>query len=347
MHISIRMAAVAASLLLVAALAIAIYPQLRGGGASLSLAGTSNSRSPLQASGPAAPEFAGIVNWENSTPLTMASLRGKVVLVDFWTYSCINCQRTIPFLRQWYDKYKADGFVIVGVHSPEFDFEKNAGNIRRAIRDYGVSWPVAVDSNMATWNAYSNQYWPAEYLIDKSGHVRHTHFGEGEYDITERAIQALLAEQGKAVPQTIASGDPGITADAQAQTLETYAGSARGNGTIRLAGAWAVRPEYAELTTSADVHQAFAEIDYQARRVFVVAAPSAAPVTAGITLDGRDLTPSQAGSAVRIDAAGHSYVVVDHDDLYPVVAIKDFGHHVLRISPQQPGFRLYTFTFGS
>jgi thiol-disulfide isomerase/thioredoxin len=341
----IRTAAIGASLLLVVALGIAIYP-LASGGRGLSLAATDTQPS-LQSSGPTAPEFVGIVDWENSKPLTLASLRGKVVLVDFWTYSCINCQRTIPFLRQWWDKYKSAGFVIVGVHSPEFDFEKNLDNVRRAAKDYGVTWPVAVDSNMATWNAYSNQYWPAEYLIDKAGQIRHTHFGEGEYDVTERAIQALLAEGGGSTSRSLASADPGITADAGIQTAELYAGSERGDASIHLSGSWKVHPQYAEHTASAPRGGDHAAITYQARRVFLVAGASSGPVKVWVTIDGRDLTPGQAGSSVRFDSAGRSYLVVDHDDLYTLVAFDRFGRHDLQISPDQPGFRLYTFTFGS
>jgi len=162
----------------------------------------------LQSNGATAPEFKGIVDWENSPPLTLASLRGKVVLVDFWTYSCINCQNTFPYLRRWYRAYKDQGLVIVGVHSPEFDFEKNVANIRQAIQRYNVLWPVAVDSNMTTWNAYSNQYWPAEYLIDKNGAVRDTHFGEGQYDQTEQSIRSLLAEAGHKVGAAGADAGP-------------------------------------------------------------------------------------------------------------------------------------------
>ena len=346
MRISIRWVAAAAALLLVFALALAIYPVVRGGGAGLSLP-SSATQAQLPATGPAAPEFTGIVAWENSAPLTLASLRGKVVLVDFWTYSCINCQRTIPFLRQWWDKYKGDGFVIVGVHSPEFDFEKNLDNVRRAAKDYGVTWPIAVDSNMATWSAYRNNYWPAEYLIDKSGQIRRAHFGEGEYDVTERAIQALLSEGGKPVSKAVASAVPGFTTDSGAQTPETYAGSARGDGRIGFFGLWASRPEFAELTATTRPGPDYAEIAYQAKRVYMVAAPSRDPVTAWVMLDGRDLTPSQAGNAVHFDGSGRSYVVVDHDDLYALVAIQDFGRHTLRISPQRAGFQLYTFTFGS
>jgi thiol-disulfide isomerase/thioredoxin len=346
MDVRIRAAAIATTLVLMAALAIAVYPLVTGGKA-LSLGGITGGQSTLQASGPVAPEFLGIVDWENSTPLSVASLRGKVVLVDFWTYSCINCQRTIPFLRQWWDKYRKDGFVIVGVHSPEFDFEKSIDNIRRAIKDYGVAWPVAVDSNMVTWNAYSNQYWPAEYLIDKSGRIRHTHFGEGEYDVTERAIQALLAEGGGSVDQGLASADPGLSSDANAQTPETYAGSDRGNGAINLNGSWKVAPEYVELVAAPPLGHDYAQINYQARRVFIVAGAASGPVTVWVTLDGHDLTETQAGSSVRFDPSGHSYFVVDHYDLYTLVSLGVFGRHDLRVSPQDRGFRLYTFTFGS
>ncbi len=346
MDMRIRTAAIVASLVLVGALAIAIFPLLTGG-RGLTLTGVNDTPSSLPASGPPAPEFVGIVDWENSQPVNLASLGGKVVLVDFWTYSCINCQRTIPFLRQWWDKYKGDGLVIVGVHSPEFDFEKNIDNIRRAIKDYGVAWPVAVDSDMATWNAYRNHYWPAEYLIDKSGRIRHTHFGEGQYDVTERAIQELLAEGGGFAPKTLASADPGLSSDANLQTPELYAGSERGGDAIHLTGSWTIHPQFAEHSASSPRGHDYAAISYQARRVFVVAGASSGPVTVWVTLDGRDLTPSQAGSAVRFDGLGHSYVLVDHDDLYQVVAIGQFGRHDLRISPDQAGFQLYTFTFGS
>jgi thiol-disulfide isomerase/thioredoxin len=338
----IRVAAVAVAVVLAVAVAIA----LRAG--SGGLPGTpSAAPSSLPATGPLAPDFAGIVDWENSPPLTMGALRGKVVLVDFWTYSCINCQRTFPFLRQWWDRYRAAGLVIVGVHSPEFAFEKSVANVRRAVKDYGIGWPVAVDSNMATWNAYSNQYWPAEYLIDAGGHVRHTSFGEGDYATTEHAIQTLLSETGSKVSGPLATGDPGITADASSETPETYVGSDRGDGSVTLHGAWSQQPEYEQLTAVGAAGGDFAQLPYQARHVYMVAAPSAGPVTVHVTLDGHDLQPGQAGASVHVDGAGRSTVVVDHDDLYALVSLPDFARHVLRVSPEQPGFQLYTFTFGS
>ncbi len=142
-----------------------------------------------------APEISGIINWINSNPLTIAELKGKVVLLDFWTYSCINCIRTQPYLNEWYDSYKKDGFEILGVHAPEFAFEKVEKNVQREVKKAKILYPVALDNSFATWNAYGNQYWPARYLIDKEGKVRYTHFGEGDYDGTEAAVQTLLKEK--------------------------------------------------------------------------------------------------------------------------------------------------------
>lgn len=142
-----------------------------------------------------APQLTGITKWLNpEKPLTINELRGKVVLVDFWTNQCINCIRTLPYVTKWYDKYNGEGFVVIGVHTPELAYERTTGSIEQAIKTYGIHYPVAQDNDYSTWNAYSNQYWPAQYLIDKKGIIRRTHFGEGEYDETEQAIQELLKE---------------------------------------------------------------------------------------------------------------------------------------------------------
>ncbi|WP_354686460.1 thioredoxin family protein [Cupriavidus necator] len=140
-----------------------------------------------------APEFTGIEKWLNSEPLTVAGQRGKVVLVDFWTYTCINCIRTLPHVKQWYDKYRDKGLVVVGVHTPEFPFEKSTANVQAAIKRFDIRYPVAQDNAYATWNAWRNQYWPALYLIDANGTVVYKHFGEGNYAETEAAIQKALA----------------------------------------------------------------------------------------------------------------------------------------------------------
>ncbi|HEY1152069.1 MAG TPA: thioredoxin family protein [Pseudoduganella sp.] len=143
----------------------------------------------------AAPEFSGINQWHNSAPLTQQQLRGKVVLVDFWTFDCINCIRTLPYVKSWYEKYKDQGLVVVGVHTPEYPFERKNENVAAAIKRFGITYPVAQDNQYSTWRAYNNQYWPAAYLIDKQGRVVYTHFGEGDYDVTEAKIKELLAQK--------------------------------------------------------------------------------------------------------------------------------------------------------
>ena len=141
-----------------------------------------------------APDFAGIEKWLNSEPLAMASLRGKVVLVDFWTYSCINCLRTLPYVTKWYDSYKDKGLVVIGVHTPEFAFERQTRNVQTAIKRFKINYPVAQDNRYATWKAYNNQYWPAAYLIDRKGTIVLKHIGEGKYDEMENAIRVLLSK---------------------------------------------------------------------------------------------------------------------------------------------------------
>jgi thiol-disulfide isomerase/thioredoxin len=172
-----------------------------------------------------APEFTGNDRWFNSEPLTLAGLKGRVVLVDFWTYTCINCIRTLPHLVAWDKAYRDAGLTIVGVHSPEFSFEKKASNVARALKQNGIEYPVAQDNELATWNAWGNQYWPAKYLIDAKGRVRYTHFGEGEYDKTEAAIRALLVEAGAKVGGE-SKADREYDPSAEA-TPETYLGAER------------------------------------------------------------------------------------------------------------------------
>nr|WP_082902561.1 thioredoxin family protein [Paraburkholderia ginsengiterrae] len=143
-----------------------------------------------------APELTGISNWINSDPLTLQQLRGKVVLVDFWTYTCINCINTLPYVKSWNEKYKDQGLTVIGVHTPEYPFERDTGNVKTAVKRFGITYPVAQDNSYATWRAYGNEYWPAFYLIDKTGKIVYTHFGEGDYAKTEAEIQTLLAQKG-------------------------------------------------------------------------------------------------------------------------------------------------------
>ena len=172
----------------------------------------------------AAPELSGLSNWINSKPLTLQKLRGKVVLVDFWTYSCINCLRTLPHVKAWYRAYSKDGLVVLGVHTPEFAFEHVPSNVRGAVHRLGVTYPVALDNDYKTWNAFHNQYWPAKYLIDRRGHLRFVHFGEGEYDTTEARIRTLLGENAGMLPVANKLSDPTPTG---AMTPESYLGYQR------------------------------------------------------------------------------------------------------------------------
>ena len=164
------------------------------------MAGHANAGTPGTVDYGPAPSFTGIEKWLNSEPLSMNALRGKVVLVDFWTYSCINCVRTLPYVEKWHEKYKEQGLVVVGVHTPEYPFEKATDGVQTAIKRYGIRYAVAQDNQYATWNAYNNLYWPALYLIDRKGRIVYKHFGEGDYDTTDETIRKVLAEQGGALP---------------------------------------------------------------------------------------------------------------------------------------------------
>ena len=175
-----------------------------------------------------APDFRGVAGWLNSGPLSFTALRGKVVVIDFWTYSCINCLRTLPYLRAWDRTYRDDGLVIVGVHTPEFAFEREEGNVRRAVRELGLRYPVALDPRYGTWNAWGNRYWPAKYFVDRRGHVRWAHFGEGEYAESERVIRRLLAEGGEAPGARTGAVEADVSSG-HATTPETYLGWKRLN----------------------------------------------------------------------------------------------------------------------
>ncbi len=185
--------------------------------------------------GPMAPELVGTQAWLNSDPLTIEGLRGQVVLIDFWTYTCVNCIRTLPYLKVWHSKYADDGLVIIGVHTPEFRFEHELENVRGAVADYGIGWPVVQDNNFRTWRAYDNRYWPAKYLIDKDGVIRYQHFGEGAYDETEEQIRKLIMETGRDLSGDEAMFAPNQTLDSSFRntigaevTSELYGGYERG-----------------------------------------------------------------------------------------------------------------------
>jgi cytochrome c biogenesis protein CcdA/thiol-disulfide isomerase/thioredoxin len=303
-----------------------------------------------------APDFTDITQWINTDdeqPLTLTGLRGKVVLIDVWTYSCINCIRTLPHVRGWYDKYEKDGLVIVGLHAPEFEFEKDEGNVRKAIKEYDITYPVAMDNDFGTWNAYQNQYWPAEYLIDAKGYVRHTHFGEGNYEDTEQAIKSLLREANPRDAKALAGTTRVADAAIQANTPETYVGYAR-----------------AERFAGMPVGGALGE---QKRDVFATYDPAARLQTTQWDFDGewnvkdeRAIAGDKAAIDFHYDAAnvylvlgddGHPGTVIVHDgaetrkvpvdghDLYTLRSSTKAVDQTMRIEIPK-GISAYAFTFG-
>lgn len=305
-----------------------------------------------------APDFTGNQRWFNTpggAPLTMSGLRGRVVLVDFWTYSCVNCIRTQPYLKAWDKRYRDRGLTIVGVHTPEFPFEKDAGNVEQAIGRAGIEYPVVQDNEFGTWNAYGNQYWPAEYFIDAEGRVRFAHFGEGEYEKKEQVIRELLAEAGRA-PGAGTSGADGISASDGVTTSESYLGSARAdrfaNGLIlpgvydfgelkpaeqdglSYGGRWNISADYAT-SNGGEL-----ELRFGAKRVYLVLGSPGTPRQVGLTLDGKPVTPEDAGR----DVSG-SAVKVEDERLYELIDLPEAGKHTLRLTPE-PGVQAYAFTFG-
>jgi len=302
-----------------------------------------------------APELIPGGEWFGSTPLTIKSLRGKVVLVDFWTYTCINCIRTLPYLRDWHEKYADKGLVIVGVHTPEFEFEKSADNVRKAIEDFDIKYPVMQDNDYATWRAYANRYWPAKYLVDKEGKIRYTHFGEGEYDETEEAIQALLAEAGAAIDEVV--NNP--TYQISSRTPELYLGWGRmgyfasPDELVRdkqktyklpdeialhhfaLSGSWTIEEERSMPSEGSTLVLAF-----EAKDVFLVMRASEKG-RIKVYLDDKLVGEGVSGKDIA-----KSQTTVDVDRLYELVKLDKPGQHVLKLEFLDPGIELYAFTFG-
>jgi len=299
--------------------------------------------SPAKAGIRSAPPLTGATQWLNSTPLTQESLRGKVVLVDFWTYSCINCLRTLPYLKAWDEKYRDSGLVIIGVHAPEFAFEKDQSNVENSVRELGIKYPVAMDNDFAIWNAYKNEYWPAHYLIDAQGNIRHQHFGEGAYAETEQMIQALLKEANSSKAdvnsELVSVTGSGVSAAASAERAgrspETYLGFAREEGwasrepllmdesadynTPRQLGKnqWALQGKWLVSEQSATLHSATGALSYRffARDVhLVMGSHSGKPIRFKVTLDGKALNTNH---GVDTDAFG--YGKVNEQRLYQLV----------------------------
>jgi cytochrome c biogenesis protein CcdA/thiol-disulfide isomerase/thioredoxin len=307
-----------------------------------------------------APDFTGTQDWFN-TPggesLSMSDLRGKVVLVDFWTYTCINCIRTLPYLEAWQQRYGRDGFTIVGVHSPEFPFEKDAGNVRDAIRQNHLTYPVVQDNDLATWDAWGNQYWPADYLVDADGHVRSAHFGEGGYDETEREIRTLLHAAGHSKLGAGARAS-GQAPSARATTPETYLGAQRASGWVNgqihpgdqdfgapsagvpvnhlaYSGNWGITDEDARSGAGAGI-----DLEFNSRRVFLVLGSPGQARRIQVLLDGRPIPARLAGSDVHNGSA-----TIEAQRLYRLVDLPAVAQHRLSLR-FAPGISGYAFTFG-
>ncbi len=315
--------------------------------------------------GDQAPELIPGGDWFNSKPLTIAGLRGKVVMIDFWTYTCINCIRTIPYLRSWHDKYAKDGLVIIGIHTPEFNFERDVTNVRKAINDLNVSWPVMQDNNYATWNAFNNHYWPRKFLIDKDGKVRYDHIGEGGYEETEEMIMKLLKETGMQVSEKVEL--PTVEKEGlQPTTPEIYIGLSRGtfgnvatffpgkydfNDTtsyirdrIYFVGTWELQPEFAQYSGSSD-QKGELVLKYSAKKVNLVLKPKDGKGTFTLVQDGKLLDNSNKGTDVLL-RGGNSVIDVTTARLYNLVNNSDYGQHELRIITNSSDFEMYAFTFG-
>jgi thiol-disulfide isomerase/thioredoxin len=314
------------------------------------------------------PAFDGATGWLDSPPLTPADLRGKVVLVNFWTYTCINWLRQLPYVRAWAEKYRSHGLVVLGVHTPEFSFEHDADNVRRAVKDFRIDHPVATDNGYEVWQAFDNHFWPALYFADAQGRIRHHHFGEGEYQQAEMVIQQLLADAGSEPGRDLVVPEArGIEAAADWESLrtpETYTGYARTGrfaspGGLRpgrphlyaapeplplnewaLGGAWTAGEE----ATTADEAGGRIVYRFQARDVHLVMGPSAqgAPVRYRVLLDGQ---PPGAARGIDVDEQGHGRATEPR--LYQLVRQSGpVAERTVEISFLDPGVQVYAFTFG-
>ncbi len=316
-----------------------------------------------------APEIGRI--WFNSPPLSLRQLCGRVVLIDFWDYTCVNCIRTLPYLKEWHARYRDKGLTVIGVHSPEFLFARYESNVERGIEEFGLKYPVVVDSNMELWEAFANRYWPSKYLIDGEGYLRYAHFGEGAYAETEEAIQELLREIHPELPlppimEPVRETDRPGAACHQASP-ELYLGHRRGRignasefkedhpfdyshsgeikeGYFYAYGRWTATGDHLE---SAGEDEARVALRYSAAGVnLVMASFNPQPREVEIRLDGRPLASAVAGPDVRF-RDGLSFLLVARPRMYSLVDHKDFGAHTLELVTRQPGLALFAFTFTS
>jgi thiol-disulfide isomerase/thioredoxin len=326
----------------------------------------------------AAPDFRG-KTWVNSPPLKLPQLRGKVVLVDFWEYTCINCIRTFPYLRRWNELYAPAGLIIIGVHTPEFAFAKNPANVTNAVKRFGFSFPVVLDNDENIWHAFHNAAWPADYLIDKDGRIAYMHIGEGDYGETELAIRKLLKEARPALdfsnPRYTIPADANADIDAavcRRATPETYLGFARTSNLsnpggedetqevhylapqklplddFALDGDWKAGDEFVRHVRSSTQLKDAVELHYEAKSVYLVAGSDDGSMKLLYVMqDGKSLAPNSRGVDVQLDVKGDSYIALGGKRMYYVVNNPDFGEHMLTLSTSALGVSLYSFTFGN
>ena len=318
-----------------------------------------------------APEFTGITSYINTNATQLSDLKGKVVLVDFWTYSCINCIRTLPYLVDWNHKYSDKGLVIVGVHSPEFEFEKNIDNVKQAVTRFGIKYPVLLDNDHGTWNAFQNSYWPRKYLVDSEGYIRYDHIGEGGYVETENAIKNLLSERSNQqgieisnINQTKLTVPGAQSVDFnQIKTPELYFGyqyarAQLGNiegfnpdktvnytiptsnlkpNVIYLQGLWKNNPDSMELVG----RDGKIILSYSSKSVNIVAGGKG-EIT--VKEDGKNIQRNNPFKGNELDTEGK--LNIDGQRLYNIADHGDYGNHHIEINAKGSGFKLYTFTFG-
>ncbi|MBU0625638.1 redoxin domain-containing protein [Patescibacteria group bacterium] len=315
------------------------------------------------------PEFVGITGWLNSPPLAKADLSDRVVLVNFWTLSCINSLRPLPYLKTWHERYTTHGLTIIGIHSPEFAFENRRENVDVAVQRFDLTYPVALDPEHATWNAYRNHYWPAYYFIDRAGNIRHHFFGEGSYEYSEQVIRALLQEDGTNLSDQPKTDYIYESAKQSTKTPEMYLGYARleylgspesiainasreysvvkhpALNIFYLAGEWEIKKDYA-VARSDDARLV---LQYQGTEVNIILEAENEQSDASfveIKLDGKSLNKKNSGADVKM-AAGRSMIRVIGGRLYQAVSTPDrTGTHLLELDFPRPGIRCYTLTFG-
>jgi thiol-disulfide isomerase/thioredoxin len=315
------------------------------------------------------PDLSGATEWINSPPLTAASLRGKVVLIDFWTYSCINCLRSLPTLNAWYGKYKDSGLVVIGVHTPEFPFEKDEANVRKAVRELGIEYPVAMDNDYSIWRAFHNRFWPAHYFIDAAGRVRFHHFGEGDYEQSEAWIRSLLEERNHQPPPQLAvkmdaTGAEAASEAESVQSPETYIGYIRAKSFASPGGfnedapqlyrapsrlelnEWALQGQWRDESQIAALISASGGLVYRfhARDLYLVLGPTSAgkPVRFRVTLDGKP-----PGTDHGEDCGADGLGMVTDSRLYQLIRQKSsVRDRLFRIEFLAPGVQAFAFTFG-